>query len=278
MPGKRKRSSSARKDTAPAKNPRRAVTLLENAAKTHSQEQSLFFRLPRELRDMIYTEIFIPPTTIHLAWVGGRKRKFRSFLCKLPQEHQLEKTRSGDLCYACRIRHYSCSTRSRPRPSKNVKPTPTPAEMVNVRAMPMLRSCRRVYIEAIDMLYQANDFYLENPRTLIELPKYVPQPHLSAIRSLYLESPAYNNSWTSEDLLLRWKGVVDTLKGFHGLRSLCIILRPWFGLDVEKDALLEPIRIGKLPVAPRIIFAPVVRMMPAMIMESLCPQHKTLYI
>lgn len=109
----------------------------------HNQGQSLFFRLPLEIRDMIYKDIFIFPETVHIAWVGGRKHKFRSFLCKLPLEDQLEYDRVHPLPCICRKDHFQCSPRAKSRPS-DVRYARTPTEMRNLRVMSLLQSCKRV--------------------------------------------------------------------------------------------------------------------------------------
>ncbi|KAL2828085.1 hypothetical protein BJY01DRAFT_261641 [Aspergillus pseudoustus] len=233
----------------PKKSSKSRTTKPSSPQKTDPQNQSPFFRLPREIRDLIYDEIFIFPTTIHLAYVGGRTRKFRSFLCKVPEENQLERTREGTLCYRCRgvLRHPQCS----PRDSKQgwiVRVSPTKDERRDVRAVAMLRSCRRVYTETIDKLYARNAFYIENPRTLLELPTYVPQTRLSSFRTLCLESPVYTNavSMTSNPIP-KWKEVIKALEKLDGLADLCVILRPVYGFEGEIDELWDPLKAAKLP-------------------------------
>jgi hypothetical protein len=67
------------------------------------------------------------------------------------------------------------------------------------------------YSEAIEMLYQDNYFYMENPRTLLELPKYMPQLRLHSFRYLCLQSAVYSDA-TPHDRLGRWKEVIDALE------------------------------------------------------------------
>jgi hypothetical protein len=54
---------------------RRSRTL--SAIQPHPQEQSLFFRLPPELRQMVYREVLIPRTAIHV-------RRTHRRLCSTP--------------------------------------------------------------------------------------------------------------------------------------------------------------------------------------------------
>lgn len=109
------------------------------------QEESLLFRLPPEIRLIIYKDIFVAPTTIHLSWVHGCYCRFRSFLCKLPEEHQYEKTRSGDLCDRCREDHFNCHPRQK-SPNKNAIKRRTYGSTKQTSVMSMLRSCKRVYV------------------------------------------------------------------------------------------------------------------------------------
>ncbi|KAL2797435.1 hypothetical protein BJX66DRAFT_335053 [Aspergillus keveii] len=230
----------------------------------HPQAQSPFFHLPREIRDIIYNEIFVFNQTIHIAYVGGRNRTFRSFLCKLPERDQFERTRSGTLCWRCRTvsDHYECSPKD-PRNHLNVRGAPTLAEKREFRVMALLRACRRLYIETIDLLYIRNRFYIKNPRTLLELPAYTPQPRLSSIRTLYLESPPHTAAVSQEDPILKWKKVLKALEKLDGLTDLCVILQPVYGFASDIEALERPVRETKLVVQPRVIVKKLVRMAPA---------------
>lgn len=147
MTGKRKRSDNASEKTArslpgaPPSHARRNVS--KQVTETHDQQQSFLFRLPQEIRDMIYRHILAAPVTIHLAYVGTKSTKLRSFLCRISEEYQPERTQSGDLCPRCKINHYICSPRVNPK-SWDVKATRTHEDKKNARVMALLRSCRRV--------------------------------------------------------------------------------------------------------------------------------------
>ncbi|KAL3444388.1 hypothetical protein BJX65DRAFT_310971 [Aspergillus insuetus] len=230
----------------------------------HPQAQSPFFHLPRELRDIIYEEILVFNQTIHIDYVGGRNRTFRSFLCKLPERDQLEKTRLGTLCWRCRTvsDHYECLPRD-PRNHSNVRATSTLVEKRQFRVMALLRACRRLYIETIDLLYTRNRFYIKNPRTLLELPAYTPQPRLSSIRTLYLESPPYTSAVSHENPIPKWKQVLKALEKLDGLTDLCVILRPVYGFASDIETLERPVREAELVVQPRVIVKNLARMAPA---------------
>lgn len=117
------------------------------------------------------------------------------------------------------------------------------------------------YYETIDTLYEKNTFYIENPKTLTELCKYMPQERLSSFRTLSLESITYlgNILDPRPSLLIQWSHAIEVLRKLDGLKSLCIVMRPWYGIRKEEDTLESPIRyataVGKLPVAPVLLWA-----------------------
>ncbi|KAL4867878.1 hypothetical protein BDV12DRAFT_170481 [Aspergillus spectabilis] len=270
MAAKRKRSTASKVKNNPAsgkgnhhsqppeKKTKKSTKSRKKAQKqqpeVHSQEQSWFFQLPGEIRNMIYREIFISPVTIHLAYVGGKSRKFRSFPCKLSEADQPETRQTGTLCSMCKIRHHLCSPRDKHKRGPAVQLHPTEHVRRNARVMGVLRCCRRIYSETIDMLYGQNTFYIENPRTILELPKYMSQAKLSLFQNFHAESPMYGY-WNAPDCLERWAEVVTALERFNGLKSLCIILQPGFGNQTALEALEKPLKTANLP-ALRVLNAP----------------------
>ncbi|EAW20321.1 uncharacterized protein NFIA_099570 [Aspergillus fischeri NRRL 181] len=221
-----------------------------------NQHASLIFRLPREIRDIIYREIFVFPVTVHLAYVGTtRSRKFRSFLCELSEDEQPEK-RPQLICPRCRVNHHRCSPRK--GTSDDVAERPSSETRIQARVLAFLRSCRRVYDETVDMLYCENTFYIENPRTLLELPSSLSPARLSSFRHLYLESARYGEN-TPADRLDKWAAVVGVLKRLGGLETLVVILRPMYGLEWEVEGLMKPLEAAALPVL-RVVRDPTVYM------------------
>ncbi|KAL2869458.1 uncharacterized protein BJX67DRAFT_379012 [Aspergillus lucknowensis] len=279
MAGKRKRSSNKAHDAPsrsthtprPPRPPRQ--TPPKPLVDIYPQSQSLLFRLPRELRDIIYADIFTAPRTIHVAYVGGAKRRFRSFLCRSPSEEQVERIRpaGAELCHSCtlRILHYDCSPRDK-RDGTRVRATTTREERQRARVGSMLRCCRRVYDETIETLYTSNEFYFENPRSLLELPRSTPQIRLSSFRHLYLQSPVWDGERGDEEILRRWGKVVRALEKMDGLQTLRVILRPLFGLTDERERLAKPLVEARLAVEPRILFAPFARMTPVVWADGGC--------
>ncbi|GFF47160.1 hypothetical protein IFM46972_08227 [Aspergillus udagawae] len=233
----------------------------DSTSDTHpcNQHASVFFRLPREIRDIIYREIFVFPVTVHLAYVGTtRTRKFRSFLCELSEDEQPEK-RPQPLCPRCRVNHHRCSPRK--GTSDDVVERPSPEAQTQARVLALLQSCRRVYDETVDMLYGENTFYIENPRTLLELPSALSPARLSSFRHLYLESARYGEN-TPADRLEKWAAVVGVLEQLDGLETLVVILRPMFGLVWEDEELMKPLEAARLP-ALRVVRDPIIFMAPA---------------
>lgn len=120
------------------------------------------------------------------------------------------------------------------------------------------------------MLYQLNTFYIENPRTLLELPKYVPQERLSAFRNLYLESPWYGDE-SPPNRLQSWEEVMAVLPELEGLQSLCVIMRPMCGLNWEREGLMAPLAKIDIPFL-RTITARIINM--SFNKDGLCERHQ----
>jgi hypothetical protein len=256
----------------------RRVPRKKNKKESHSDTQdynqhaSYFFRLPWEIRDIIYQQIFIIPVTIHLAYVGTRTCRFRSFPCKLSEDKKPEKLLQP-LCPRCRINHHRCSPRM--GTSDDVDPRGSSEHRGQGRVLALLRSCRRMYVililccrltlaersrydETVDMLYRENTFYIENPRTLLELWSCLSPARLSAFRHLYLESARYGDNIPA-DRLEKWAAVVDVLKRLDGLETLVVILRPMSGWLVwQREGLMKPLEAAGLPVL-RVVSDPVIR-------------------
>ncbi|KAL4901073.1 hypothetical protein BDW74DRAFT_182172 [Aspergillus multicolor] len=232
------------------------------------QPKSPFFTLPIELRSLIYNHIFTFAQPIHIAYVGGRgrsrSRKFRSFLCKLPESKQVERTAQGELCWKCVIFHEDCSARvyngSHVNGVASFKVRPLRAERMEARVGVMLRCCWRVYSKTIHTLYSKNTFYM-----LVEMSTRMPSFHLSLIRTLTFETPPFHYSrgfdWYSEENLARWEAVINALgkDKFAGLTDLCFIMRSRQKLDgKEREYILRPVReaegSGHSSVKPRFIY------------------------
>ncbi|KAF9885322.1 hypothetical protein FE257_013039 [Aspergillus nanangensis] len=216
----------------------------EKEQNIHSQEQSDFLRLPQEIREIIYRYIIIQPTTIHISYAGTKPPNFTSFLCQTARGER-QYSRPGDHGIGNGISHHQCTPRVW-RFSASVKRNP-PEVRQHARVMSLLCSCKRTYFETVDMLYHENVFYIENPRTLLELSTSMPQHRLSAFRQLYIESPTYNQ--LTEKVKRQWARVVGVLKRLDGLEVLCVILRLSFPEGKRQMAeSLKLLKDAELPV------------------------------
>lgn len=121
----------------------------------------------------------------------------------------------------------------------------------------MLRTCRRVYTEAIGILYSRNTFDVNGPETMISLSQTLLPDRLNAIRSLQLTWAFFHLAHTVHDgdkILLAgdealWKVCWAIVGGMKGVRDV----RIWLSMSPAVEAarkpeeeLLEPLKeIGR---------------------------------
>ncbi|KAF7122888.1 hypothetical protein CNMCM5793_000998 [Aspergillus hiratsukae] len=127
---------------------------------------------------------------------------------RLSKDEQPEK-RLQPLCPRCRVNHHRCS------PRKGTSDDVTARSSAEDRSQARIRRDRE------------NTFYIENPRTLLELASSLSPARLSAFRHLYLGSARYGEN-TTADRLEKWAAVVGVLERLDGLETLVVILRPMF--------------------------------------------------
>lgn len=74
----------------------------------------------------------------------------------------------------------------------------------------LLRTCRRIYSEAIGLLYAQNTFLIKDPRILLTFAKCIPQPRLNSITKLVIsyKPPHYGSSEFRSSFHLLWDIVV----------------------------------------------------------------------
>lgn len=122
----------------------------EQRQQIYEQAQSNFFaRLPAELRTLIYTEI-LGGNVLHIVKREKRLGHSRCTVNRLLQDERV---------YVCR--------------------SPTDRDL-----MPMLKSCRKVYLEAIHLLYSRNVFAVNCMDSLIYLSYTTLSHRFNAIRAL----------------------------------------------------------------------------------------------
>ncbi|KAL8665833.1 MAG: hypothetical protein Q9202_001955 [Teloschistes flavicans] len=90
----------------------------------------------------------------------------------------------------------------------------------------LLRTCRQIYREAVELLYTGNTFVVKHPKILFTLAKYVPPQRFSSIRTLHicLMSPYHHSSsrsLTLEDYRRFW----EIIRGMEHLQTLHVSIQ-----------------------------------------------------
>ncbi|OCL10824.1 hypothetical protein AOQ84DRAFT_314832 [Glonium stellatum] len=210
-------------------------------ARTSPQNQSLFFsKLPLELRQMIY-ELAVGEEVIHLT--RASKGKFGHFLCE-----------EGNLGFA---QGSGCSCR--------VLVGGNAGKRLGTWILGFLMICRRMYSEAISILYKSHTFSLLHITHLLYLPQRVPAPRLNTIRTLRLRwhiraLPYYRRTYSSTNTVSsksklaypedtqNWIRAWQIIASLSGLRELYVVLidsarlweEKWLRLEEE---LLQPVKL-----------------------------------
>ncbi|KAK2858446.1 hypothetical protein FQN49_004727 [Arthroderma sp. PD_2] len=126
----------------------------------HNQAQSPFFQLPLEIRLIIY-EYAVGIGKVHI--VHTARRKLASFPCtsnaEVVGDDGNPDTQPCD-CVSMRVRY---ARRQREGIEREDILGPVVCNRSGISALPFLRSCRKVYTEAIDLLYSKRTFSFEQP-------------------------------------------------------------------------------------------------------------------
>jgi len=120
----------------------------------------------------------------------------------------------------------------------------------------LLKTCRQVYSEAIDILYARNSFDVNHLNSLLYLSSTIPAQRLNTIRSLQLTwdfpCPLYTVHSTSRyppDTETTWEEVwrvIARMKGLRDIRVQLTIARIYTNLILNSEVrLLEPLRAVK---------------------------------
>ncbi|KAI9845111.1 MAG: hypothetical protein M1838_001900 [Thelocarpon superellum] len=122
-----------------------------------------------------------------------------------------------------------------------------------IRPLSLLLTCRRVYAEAIDLLYASNQFELGNPDCLERLPRLLLPQRMHAIRRLrftwHLSEPPFCGGSRYKDTV--WTIIWQVLASMKGLRELqvelqiaCVWRMHWL---TQERKLLEPVKAVTTP-------------------------------
>ncbi|KAL4914127.1 hypothetical protein BDW62DRAFT_220305 [Aspergillus aurantiobrunneus] len=217
----RPESIEKRRGERPAKPPRKMPL---------RRPQSFFFKLPRELWDMVYKNISILPTPFHI-WRAHRRLCSRPCIAKL---HGIWANPARSVDLLCRLpiaRDGSVQRRS----SQDLP--------CQERFLPLLSSCQRTYSETIGLLYTTNKFFLNDHRTLGILPRAIPALRLDSIRFLCLQINVFRGDKIDREVKSLWPQVCAMLPGMDRLEDLFIAL----GSHVRKQSIGLP---SNLPILP----------------------------
>ncbi|KAH1424098.1 hypothetical protein KXW29_004184 [Aspergillus fumigatus] len=189
---------------------------------TLPQDQSLLFsRLPKEIRQRIYIELF-GNRSVHLEYDFGYAPGYRQRDKRPPDQwrwwHRVcddeEHPNPGDLC---RMNDLEDPKRIGRRQLSRHK----------LKGVAWLRVCRRAYLEALPLLYSTNTFLISSSVKLCRLPKLIAPSHLSRIASLDIlhvaktttPSTMADNEWETYHTLFR------TLRlAYVGVRRLRVVI------------------------------------------------------
>ncbi|KAF1962092.1 hypothetical protein CC80DRAFT_588706 [Byssothecium circinans] len=212
--------------------------------RTHMQGQSMFFAmLPLEIRKIVY-EYVMGEETIHLTL--GAKRRFAHFKC--PRDGAVIDADSdargmGGVEEDCGCRILVGGAQS---------------GRLSGACSRILRTCRRMYREAVPHLYTPHTFSLLHITHLLYLPSRIPQPRLNTIRTLrlrwairalpYFRRGMSNRLAYPEDTA-NWEKAWGILASMRGLQDLRVVIvdssrdsiweAQWLGLE---EKLLESVR------------------------------------
>ncbi|KAL2859177.1 hypothetical protein BJX68DRAFT_261625 [Aspergillus pseudodeflectus] len=196
-------------------------SLTTSAMQAHPQQQSLFFKLPPELRQMVYREALIPRAPIHV-------RRTHRRLCSTP-------------CGG--VPHSKCAQRM--AADGTVLRRLQGEAPHRDRILPLLRTCRGIYFEAVDLIYTANTLFFEDLATLAAFPRCVTPDRLSAIQCVRLDLFPFKDEMIYLDTIQTgWQPAIDALVAMHGLVDLAVRI-PW-SVDLPRWELYRDFLLGPL--------------------------------
>ncbi|KAF7183933.1 hypothetical protein CNMCM7691_004423 [Aspergillus felis] len=161
--------------------------------RSHDQLQSLFFtKLAPEIRRMIYREILVPSSALHV-------RRTHRRLCSMPCRNlNPQADMQSDIHSSCYPPWADDGTVARRLPGESPHQD---------QILPLLCSCRRVYTEAIGLLYEENKFHFDSPLTIQAL------------------SLSFEHRAIVANVLSAWEQACGVLAGIEALEELVVTLR-----------------------------------------------------
>ncbi|MCJ1479384.1 hypothetical protein MMC13_008069 [Lambiella insularis] len=203
---------------------------------TCDQRLSPLFRLPPEIRSMIYRDV-LGGNDFHLA---GTWKRLGYVKCR--EENKKEFWHHE--CYQPRLYKGYCNT-----PMKHAT---LPQKSPDQQLLPLLKTCRRIYTEAVGVLYSQNTFLAQCPDDILHLSQTLLPQRLNSITSLALYWPSRTNCYiafnkgdfhTLPHDILTWKKTWEIIGQMKGLRYLRVFVNASATQDAESEAkILEPLR------------------------------------
>ncbi|KAH8802731.1 hypothetical protein F5884DRAFT_480604 [Xylogone sp. PMI_703] len=192
------------------------------------QADCLFLnRLPVELRRVVYEEVLCGGAggrrrrVVHILRKNGRLGHWR---CRMQRGHRLcdsegDRCLGGWLVYKARMRNADRDGRL--------------DLLTDDGLLPLLRTCRMIYSEAIDILYSGNTFHFHDPGDIRFFSRTILPHRLASIRSLMLDwegnfsifNPDNRIPKLSKEEDRAWRATWAIISGMQGLRELRITLK-----------------------------------------------------
>ncbi|KAJ0422009.1 hypothetical protein BJY00DRAFT_94417 [Aspergillus carlsbadensis] len=214
----------------------------------------LFTLLPRELRDIIYTELLAPRhATLHIISDQHGPRS-ESRLVTIPCYERRTDIPAWD--HRCWVSRREAERKHEiPKGNGVVKLGKHRGRGVVRIQLEVLRVCRRVYTEALPILYEKNTFALRSSSTISALPQHILPARLNSIRSIHFSTRAIFTALTNSvaaypvpewsfNTTASWLTAWGVLASMSGLRELVVTLDAEWGYDLERTIpwLLGPMR------------------------------------
>ncbi|KAF1985677.1 hypothetical protein K402DRAFT_334190, partial [Aulographum hederae CBS 113979] len=161
------------------------------------QSTSLIFsKLPLELREMIYTHVF-GGSAYHMS-SNSTLGRINAFKCKYPDPQSDLKIHKHGICHAHDNRR-------------------------NPDLVPILLACRRIYSEAVPLLYSTATFNFTQEFCLARWARMMlPQQRLRDVKRLVFYCHVENHRGKHPDAVRDWKMLWGFLGRDLGLRWLCV--------------------------------------------------------
>ncbi|KAL2810304.1 hypothetical protein BJX63DRAFT_320849 [Aspergillus granulosus] len=206
-----KESANGKADLPPPLKPRkRRLTLplpdeAQRKQATFLQHQSPFFlKLPAEVRRLVYLDIMVLPERAELC-VSHADRRLYSFPAEERDEENPDLLGYPHSAWVALNCAGDVVSESIPR-MENSRPRKGTEKSCKFRVLGLLTSCRRIYSEAIELLYQDTIFNVRSPNTMLSLQATTLPERFASIRHLHVEKVLGVPGWLEIDFTMQYLG------------------------------------------------------------------------